>query len=582
PTDPADMSRWESLLDAVQQAYAPQTAAFRTALDDGMAEFDALRAFCAEESAALRPIVGNDPARPGDPARQQLIQLQAALSQLAEQGGAFEEAVRAMRGTSPGQPIADDEGARSALVANHLHWSEQLAAVATLFDRWSRDPAVPEPIRRHAAERRGAYESIAARLRQSQDRLAQLPPLELSEIGRELSSGEAAIIVGPAGAAVVPSWQLFPSVSTRSGREGVAFDRRFRGEQVIAGAIRSLLEPMPLCVFVHAEERSLLKASEDRLDLSAAADALRSARFDVREWPVTAATRPVARPGQRIVWIVVPPLRRTGLEISRNERTVLERTRALVAEGQPVLLTVARSALALFRQEDPWSTVAADLGVTIDTGRVLFEWERVSAERSAVRPWQAIDTFVPGSVLASALEGQNLVLSHPMAIEVAPKDGVVAIPIARIEPSPNRWLERDWRQDGKDAKGPPAGATLENPVNVVVAIERPRASEGGTQRLLVVGSGGWLLTTVMNILESLGGDRAMLTNPGNRELLLSGVTWLAGLDDWIAPGPTGREVERLSGITPTVRRTWLVVLVAGMPLAILGLAALVALRRRSG
>lgn len=580
PSEPRDMARWEALLDAVEQTYATRTGAFRGALDQGLNDFATLRTFCAEESAALDALLARTPAMP-DPVRAQLEQLRQAFAQLAEKGGVLVDAVREMRTTSPGRPIADDEGARSALVANHAHWSEQLTAASAILDQWARADLLPEAVTTHARTRAPVYASVALLLRRSQDELARLPALELSEIGRQISSGEVAIVLSPDGAAVVPSWQLFPSVAGRSTGANVTFDRRFRGEQVIAGAIRSLLEPMPMVVFVHGENRSLLRPADDRMDLAAAADALRSARFDVREWTVSSANRPVPAPGQAAVWVIVPPLRRTGLELSTEERTLLQRTTTLIEEGQPVLLTVTRSALPLFRQEDPWAAIASELGVRIDTGRVLFEWERIAADKSAVRQWQSISAFERGSDLGSALEGQALVLSYPTAIELTNAPGLTLTPIARVQPSDRRWLESDWRDDGKRASGPPVGATLEEAITVVVAAERAR-NAGGRQRLLVVGSGAWLLSSVMDIVESLGGDRAMLTNPGNRELLLSGVTWLAGMDEWIAPGPTGREIERLAGITPRARGAWMAAVLGAMPIGVLALAAVVAWRRRSG
>ena len=244
------------------------------------------------------------------------------------------------------------------------------------------------------------------------------------------------------------------------------------------------------------------------------------------------------------------------------------------------MLTYARNLLPLFRQVDPWAQIAQELGVTVDTGKVLFEWDRISAEESAVRPWQTLDSFVDDGAVGAALEGQALVLTHPMAIAMKATPDVLHTPIAVIAPSPDRWLERDWRQDGKDSTGPPAGGTLEAPMTPVLAAER-RREDGSRQRVLFIASGGWLLTSVMDILESLGGDRILLTNPGNRELLLSGVAWLAGMDDWIAPGPTGREVARLSGIGPGARSAWLAVCVVGLPLTVLALGGAVAIRRRS-
>ena len=155
------------------------------------------------------------------------------------------------------------------------------------------------------------YDRMAGELAIAADPLAQLPPLELASIGRQLQSGEAAVIIGPDRSAVIRSDQLFPKLNLREmGQGAVAFDRRFRGEQVISAAIRSLLiDQMPMVVFVHGEDSSMLRADAQHADLVGVASLLETYRFDVRQWRVGEDDRPVPRRDQRAVWIIVPPTR---------------------------------------------------------------------------------------------------------------------------------------------------------------------------------------------------------------------------------------------------------------------------------
>jgi len=70
-------------------------------------------------------------------------------------------------------------------------------------------------------------------------------------------------------------------------RGAVAFDRRFRGEQVIAAAIRAMRSgTLPMAVFVHAGNPGMLRPSPDHADFAAAADALRSRIGDELGWRV--------------------------------------------------------------------------------------------------------------------------------------------------------------------------------------------------------------------------------------------------------------------------------------------------------
>ena len=101
------------------------------------------------------------------------------------------------------------------------------------------------------------------------------------------------------------------------------------------------------------------------------------------------------------------------------------------------------------------------------------------------------------------------------------------------------------------------------------------------QRVLVVGSGPWLLTNVADVVISSGGGRMTLLNPGNRELIQSAVAWLSGEDDLVAQGPLSQEVARLRSVTGDTRQWvgWLLLL--GLPGAVILLGLIVFLARRN-
>ncbi|MFO0873480.1 MAG: hypothetical protein U0575_05855 [Phycisphaerales bacterium] len=625
PTDPAQLGAWEALVMSLQSgADDERLRAFRAALDDGDAAFTELVSFARAQAAALAAL----PASGDDAIDRQVASLRSGLAQLVEHGDEFVDGVRRARSTTPQQPVADDESARSLLVANHAHWSEQLDAAATALGRWgapaSAGPsataappsspnapvALAEPVRAYATRARGAFEALAQRLATSKDRLARLPRLELAEIGRQLGVGEAAIVQGPRGVAVVPSWQLLPAAPRDEA--GLRVERRFRGEQASAAASRSLLRPPPMVVLVHAEDHSLLRTAEDRNDLVGAADALRQARCDVREWLPGDSARPAPANGQPVVWIVVPPQVRHGTEISPSERLLLERARRLVDEGEPVLVTVGRSVRPLFRQDDPWSGLLAALGLRVETGRVVFEFDRIGPGRGVSRPWQRIEPRDAGHPISSALAGEAIVLTHPTPI-IVDEAAAGAVVLAAIDPAPTRWIETDWRTQDRPRSAPPEGRALTAPAPVAVAIERriddrqagprpgsarplsPRGAPGSSngaasggaapsdaahaQRAVLVGSGGWLLSSVLDENESIGG-RPVATNPGNRELLLACVDWLAGRDDEIATSPTAAAATHLANIDDAARAVWGAIAIGVLPLATLAIGALVGVARR--
>lgn len=599
PTDPAALAAWEALMNEVAQAAgstrgAGEVLSFAAALDAGENEALRLAQFSQREAAGLATL---PPAGDAEIDRS-LAAIRSALAEFGQRGGELLELVHRARSTSPQQPLPDDDAARALLVANHAAWSEQLAAASSLFAELAQRPAAPEPLRRYAASAAASFERQALDLRVAQDRLSRIAAPPLAQIGRQLAAGEAAVIVGPPGVVVVPAWQLFPSMATEAAAStGVRNDRRFRGEQVLASAIASMLQPQPLVVILHAEEKSMLRDSAERNDLVAAAETLRAARIEVEEWMTTDSTPPSTSPSVRssrsameraarpTVYLVVPPQRRSGVEISPAERVLLDRTRRLVDEGKPVLLTLGRSMRPLFRQEDPWATLAEELGAKADSGSVILELDRLGPGRGATRAWQRLDPPTTAHPISAALAGHGLVLTHPLPLLLIDDDASGAGPtrtqatvLATIAPGERRWLENDWRNELTERAAPPEGRGLPAPMAEVIALERPLAE--GTQRAVLVGSGGWLLSSVLDALEPLGGGRSIPANPGNRELLLASTLWLAGLDGQIAPGPGAAGAARLSGVAGRSQVIWSTIAIVVLPLSSLLIGSLVVLARR--
>jgi hypothetical protein len=124
-----------------------------------------------------------------------------------------------------------------------------------------------------------------------------------------------------------------------------------------------------------------------------------------------------------------------------------------------------------------------------------------------------------------------------------------------IEPGRERWIADDWRGDGDGGREVPESKRLKEALPVCVLAER--SSPAGTQRVAVVASGGWLLSSLADLSDSLGGGRTALVNPGNRELLLATVAWLADRKDLLDGGISGREVPRIEALADGPRRGWM-------------------------
>lgn len=578
PTDPQTLDQYESLLGRLRLIYADEISQYDAALDEGEAAFERLTLFAQQQSRQLGQVL-QQVAASGIDVRD-FEQRVGLFSLLAEQGGKVLEEVDKARAVHDAQPIADYETARSILAEALSQWTHQLVELAAQYEQWAQSRSVAAELRAYLQQATIEYTQLAQDLATAADPLRHLSPIELAAIGRQLKNGEAAVVVGPDAAAVIPSAQLLPRVS-RGG--ALAFDRRFRGEQLISATIRSLLVPnMPIVVFVHNEPQSMLRRQPKQADLLGVATLLDISRFEVREWIVGEAEPPEPRTGQNAVWIIIPPSSRQSLNTSRRELELVETAARLIERGEPVLLNVYPSLLPGFNQPDPWAQVTARLGVEADTGAVIVERFDLGEGQSQIERAQVVQYFWADHRICEAVHGQQTFLPLPVPLqlkaEAMPTGRRMAL--ATIDPAPNRWREQDWAVDPEKLDEPTRDQRFFDPQPIIVAGQRPHPDQSGVQRFVVVGSVGWLMSYAADAVTPLGGGRVALTNPGNQELLLASVAWLADMDELIAPSAVSQQVARLDGITRPVWLRWFAIAAVGAPIMCLVLGGLVWTLRR--
>lgn len=584
PTDPASLDEYEGLLRRLREVYGAEVASYDDAIGRGQDAMRSLLAFAASQEAALREVASTLP--PEMPAARQLAQVRMLLERMGSEWGKIPEAVDEALATGEARPLPDYETARSTLAAALSYGSEQMSAVRTMLEKWATAPGLDAPVREYAEAAAPAFERHARELAAAADPLRRLRPLELSRIGKALGAGEAAVVIGPDRAGVIPSSMLLPKRNFRAGVVGVSFDQRFRGEQVLASTIRALrMERMPRVVFVHAQPGSMFQKNPRRTDLVGVKAVLEGARFRVEEWMVGKAPRPVAEPGETIVWVVVPPPLpdRTTPQPTEEELALIREAETLVREGEPVLLTLVPSFLPGPTGVDPWSAMVERLGFEVATDRVVLERTVVEGGERRVQTDQDVVEFDAPHPIARALDGLPTRFGFVVPLGANARQGAAwkTLTIAAIEPSAERWIEEKLIERVRSGEAPESPPGLEEPVPVVLTATRSRPNEDAEQRVIVTGSSDWIHSGKADVAVNVGGGRMALVSPGNVELLQASVAWLAGLEDLIAQTPASRQVSRLEGLSPEARTRWGLLLIAGLPAACLSLGAVTwAWRRR--
>jgi ABC-2 type transport system permease protein len=566
PTDQRDLIDWEGVLTDLRALDAEEATAWREAIDQGMDAFESFIVFAQTVAGPLRSVSTN-----GD----DLSAAVAALAVVAAQGHRIVESVEQSMETGPAQPLPDWLGAKAVLQQVLTQWAMELGGMEHALR--SREGLMP------AMCSVASFAARAETLAEAADHLSMLSPLPSASLGRQLLEGEAAVVVGPGGARVIAASQLIPSAFSSAGEGRVAFDQRFRGEQIIASAIRSIdVATRPRVVFVHDGASSVLQSGSPDVDVSGAASMLRASGMEVQQWqPHLSPVRPAWTAGPT-AWVILPPARRGGVELSSDEAALLRAAADLAASGEGLMLNLFPSQASALGQPDPWSMLSKRLGVDARTSEVLLR--DVSSTDRSLPPEATIEVAeLPAShPVAAAVHGQPLAL--PLALSVSPleQDGGMMV-LGEAEAGPALWMEEDWRSlvsaDPRLRRRPPvfdSSRAVASPVPLIVGGTSPH---GG--RLIVVGSGNWIRTAVADAAASVGGDRIALLHPGNHELIVSGTAWLAGLDDRIARGALSQEVARLRSIGPADRRLWGWIMLGGLPGAAVLMALVTWARRRT-
>lgn len=572
PTNPATLDQYESLLGRLRLIYAREIEMYDSALDDGSQSFEELTIFAQQQSRLLGAVLQRLAAAQIDV--RDFQQRVGMFTLLAEQGDQVLAEVRKSRAVNDAQPIADYEVARSILAEALSQWAHQISELAAQYQSWSQQNGLDDELRNYLKQSSQEYAAVAQRMAESADPLRHLPPIELAVIGQQLKTGEAVIIVGPKSAAVIPSQQFLPRVTEPTANR-LTFDRRFRGEQLLSATIRSLLvDHMPMVVFVHNEPQSLMRRDPKNTDLLGVATLLSLSRFEIREWIVADGEPPQPAPRQKVVWVVVPTSARQGLQTSRREQQLIDAATDLVMNGQSVLLNVYPSLLPGFNQPDPWAKLAERMHVKANTGGIVVDEILQSEGPRQINRTQVVQNYYNDNDISRAVHGEQTMFPLAVPLEPMSTEGtkVTISVVAEIDPATNRWIESDWSVDESRIDEPTREQRYFHPVPVVVAVAKPGQREFGQQRFIVAGSTSWLMTAITDAMIPIGGDRAILANPGNQELLLASVAWLADMPELISPSAVSQQVARLDGISRGVWLRWFLYMSVGVPLGCLACA----------
>jgi len=364
---------------------------------------------------------------------------------------------------------------------------------------------------------------------------------------------------------------IYPNLQrAQLSRGEVTAEQGYRGEETVTGAILQLtLKHDTRVVFINPRPQSVLRGNNPQVTYTQVAERLRQMNFEVTEWqpggsmgpmgqPAPPQPPPEAREGETLVYVVLPvpppnpqrPTQRVGPQIAQAVGQHLQ-------AGRPALVFIPPNQLASMGMSDPIAQLLNQFGVTVDNGRMIMTQMPGREGRMQNATQITLDTWPGDHPITQASRGLRgvLVQALPIKLPSQPAEGVTHTPL--ITTPDDTWADSEFMRPGQATRGEddPAG-----PFTVASATTR------GDQRLITIADRAFAVDMITQAGPTdIFGNTLYTTFPGNSEMFVNSMYWLAGLDQLIAPGARTQDVRRIEAVSrPALIALWWTTL-AGLP-----------------
>ena len=423
------------------------------------------------------------------------------------------------------------------------------------------------------------------------------PPLRYEEARAILNDKPCVLLTSGSDARVIPAELLFRGTGGASTSQ---INDLFVGEEQLTGALISIqLEPPPLVVFIRSNIGlrgvSIIGSEQQRIEgvYDEVIKRLLSMDFEVAEWPDPVNTDPPPlREGQRVVWVTMPYFRpdvnRSASLDNTNKDTVAAflQTRLNKGDGAMVMLYANGDTAPRLRDEAPPDTIVQLLetyGVEAQLyqSAVQLQTEDEDGENRRYTNQFIVNDWPESPIVGDALNGINTFFTYPIPIKLNPRDGLKQTPLVEIA-APVLHVQ-EAAADPKTGAFTPQADSERDRVLIGAAVEKDAS------RLVTIGSATWAMDEILSTAAlpdgTVGKDLAerpgaRILYPGNSDLFVNSICWLAHEEALIAASPRTQDIRRIEPMSSGALQTYRVLLWGGMPAVILVVGVAVGLMRR--
>jgi len=517
---------------------------------------------------------------------------------------------------------------------------DALGAVAEFYDRVPalKDAAAPDEVKAILASAKQTYEPLRKRLEDFGQKAADIKELELDNVRREISQGQAILIEAtPGGVKVV----AYDDVWVRNPQADIAGraeepERLFAGESAVSSTLLSLVSPeRPAILFVTAGAPATLPSMGGPFGgggggaYARMAERLRKSNFIVEDWDVTRSPEmPKPEHMTKAILVFVPPAPpNPQMPVPPPTPEMYKAAIDVVKGGAPAVLLAEPA--TMFGPGTPYSDLFADFGVTARLNAVGVHTQVVDAQGTERAVPQIEITQYADHPITRTLGGLPTMFLTPCPLMISKQlpEGVTAEALVLLPAGADYWADtaspsEAMRGNATRSEADDLIPTRDNPIPLAVACTRqlpgtgnppkrpggqagepgtgmqklpgtgnreqgtgkdgsgspfpvPRSPLLGEQKVVLFGDSQWAEDRVA-FYQVMGRDLF----PGNAELLVNTILWVAGTEHLITVSPEALQARRI-GDPGAWTLPLQMLLMAGIPAAVLvaGLVVYVVRRR---
>ncbi|MGC9261005.1 MAG: hypothetical protein ACP5I8_13150 [Phycisphaerae bacterium] len=538
----------------IRKRFGGQFGSYRKAVNQFTPLAAELHKFSTAEAKKINTLAANPAAVGGNDQAQNFATLQLSFSHSAGVPRLVARLQRKVAATRK-NPLPDWPALTSSLASNLGSIQQQFEALGKKNIRAAFSPLVQKLLQQDA----GLFAAQAAKIKAYISLLNHLKPVKSSHVLSELRA-DSLIVIGPRTVQVLRRDQLFvPQGNSEAGR----LQYLFQGEQAVNSALLAMTEThRTKVVFVSANAMNLISAGGP---FSAAAKMLRQNNFKVYQWspgpggdpqsPTSSQTPPAM--GKGVIWVILdlPPSGQMAQMGSMIYSLLEQKISQQLAQGGNALFLLSAmppQLMMMTQGQIPFKSILAGYGIRLRSTYQVVQRMAMQGGRHVDVPQIQISSY-PDTIITKPLESlatmlagapsQNgsFILSPTYVGAMTPQPKGVRVGVfLKTASGPNTFGQT--QPAAPDAAFNPS-TDLKSPVPLGVM-----ANKGG-QRVVAIGNVMFVTDQLLNSSTPViaNGALTMISNfPGNAELFMNSIYWLAHQSHLIAASPRATVALRIA------------------------------------